>query len=550
MPWTRRAALVLLVGFIAVVTMVGVVTLARATSGLPQLDEILDGRLVAPLGYQNAAAALWTIAALPALALAASSVLPRVARPPLLAAAGFLLGLAVLAQSRGWLLTLPVVALLTLAMVGREQRAAIVLFALPVAGAVGLAVPRLLEPYEVGGARPAADVAQAVHHAMGPAATSLMLVAAALLVVGVALVWAAERFAGQLERAGTAIVVVLAVGAIAAGLVATHGDPIGRADSAWAEFKDYKGTQTEAGTSRFSDLSSVRYDFWRVGLNAFLDHPIGGLGQDNFATTYVRERETPATEARWLHSLELRALVHTGVVGAGLLAAFLLAAAIAAVRGPRVGAVALLPAIVWLCHGSVDWLWEYPALSGPALALAGVAAALAGQGEPLRVPRIGLGVAVAVALAGSVVIVGPYVAERDVRNALSNWRSDPAGALDRLDRARGLNPLASRASLVEGLIAVRLGREDVAGVAFAEAADRDAGAWLPRLQLGLAASAAGQRGLARRFLTEARARNPLGATVREALRRVGSVRPMTRLEAAASIAREAASQRGITQVAP
>ena len=448
-----------------------------------------------------------------------------------------------LAQSRGWLYTLPLMGVLMLAVVGREQRAAIVLFAVPVAAAVGLAASRLMEPYEVGGARPPQEVAEAIHDAMGPAATALVLVAVGLLLAGAVLVWAAERLGERLERAGTAVVVVLVLGGVAGGLVATHGDPIDRADSAWTDFKDYKAPQAEAGTSRFSDLSSVRYDFWRVGLNAVRDHPIGGLGQDNFATTYVRERGTPATEARWLHSLELRALVHTGIVGAALLAAFLIAAALAAQRG----ALVLLPAVVWFSHGSVDWLWEYPALSGPALALAGVGMA---RGAPLRVPRAGTGLAVAAALAGSVVIVAPYLAERDVRDALASWRDDPDAALERLDRARDLNPLAARAPVVQGLIALQLGRTEIARAAFTEAASRDEGAWLPRFQLGIAASADNQRDLARRHLREASARNPHGRTIRAALRRVATRRPMTRAEAATAIANEAASQRGLTPVAP
>ena len=39
----------------------------------------------------------------------------------------------------------------------------------------------------------------------------------------------------------------------------------------------------------------------------------------------------------------------------------------------------------WVVHGSVDWLWEYPGLGGPAFALLGVAVALAGRGHG-RIP--------------------------------------------------------------------------------------------------------------------------------------------------------------------
>ena len=76
-------------------------------------------------------------------------------------------------------------------------------------------------------------------------------------------------------------------------------------------------------------------------LDAFLAHPIGGLGQDNFADYYVSRRRTDE-EPAWTHSLELRLLAHTGLVGFLLFAAFLVAAIAAAM--PRAGAGAGLDA--------------------------------------------------------------------------------------------------------------------------------------------------------------------------------------------------------------
>ncbi len=64
----------------------------------------------------------------------------------------------------------------------------------------------------------------------------------------------------------------------------------------------------------FADVGSGRYDFWRVALDAFTAHPIGGLGQDNFADYYV-VRGHSGEEPSWTHSLEMRLLAHTGVVG-------------------------------------------------------------------------------------------------------------------------------------------------------------------------------------------------------------------------------------------
>src|SRR6185312_3362182 len=102
-------------------------------------------------------------------------------------------------------------------------------------------------------------------------------------------------------------------------------------------------------------------DFWRVALDAFVNHPIGGLGQDNFGDYYLPRRRT-AEEPSWTHSLELRLLAHTGIVGFGLFAGFVGMALTAALRARRrgpplvrsVSAIALLPFVVWVIYGSVD----------------------------------------------------------------------------------------------------------------------------------------------------------------------------------------------------
>ncbi len=174
----------------------------------------------------------------------------------------------------------------------------------------------------------------------------------------------------------------LAVGAaIAGGLAVSHGHPFSFISRQWHGFSHQESAHAHSG-SHFTDVGSGRYDFWRVSLDAFAAHPIGGLGQDNFAEYYVARRRT-SEEPAWTHSLELRLLTHTGLVGAALFAVFLVAAIAAALRSRRragleaaVAGAALLPLVVWLIHGSVDWFWEIPALTGPALGFLAVAAAL------------------------------------------------------------------------------------------------------------------------------------------------------------------------------
>ena len=81
----------------------------------------------------------------------------------------------------------------------------------------------------------------------------------------------------------TAAIVVGGVGAIAA----THGDPWGFVKRQWHGFS-HPGVS--ASSSHFTSVGSGRYDFWRVSLDAVAGHPIGGLGQDNFADYYLPRR--------------------------------------------------------------------------------------------------------------------------------------------------------------------------------------------------------------------------------------------------------------------
>jgi O-antigen ligase len=161
-------------------------------------------------------------------------------------------------------------------------------------------------------------------------------------------------------------------------------DAVSGVTRVWARFKDYSPEASTAENSRFTVAGSARYDIWRVSLEAFAHHPVKGLGQDNFAREYLQSRQDPYETQRWTHSLWLRLLVHTGAVGFALFGAFLVLALAAAFRGWKaaedgrrvvIGAALALP-LVWLVHGTIDWLWEFPALSCPALAGLGLAVAL------------------------------------------------------------------------------------------------------------------------------------------------------------------------------
>jgi hypothetical protein len=130
-----------------------------------------------------------------------------------------------------------------------------------------------------------------------------------------------------------------------------------------------------SSTSRLASADSPRYEYWRVAVGAFADHPLQGIGAGGFAVEWLRERKE-ARPARDAHSLPIETLAELGLVGAALLA--LLAAGIA-LAGRRVlradpvlaaGPAAAL--VAYAFHASIDWDWEMPALSLVAVALAGL----------------------------------------------------------------------------------------------------------------------------------------------------------------------------------
>jgi tetratricopeptide (TPR) repeat protein len=550
LPWRGWTALAALSAFALGIGVVALVTLVRLRTGGDVVGLFHEGRLSSPAGYENASAALFMVGTIVAVALAARRELPVALRAVLLALAAAAVQAAILCESRGWLFALPVVLVLSIALMPGRLRFALWLL-VPFAGAL-IAVRPLLDVYDRVDAVPYGTpgdrvLSAAAHHAAGVG----LAVCAGVLVAGLALALADRRVvvparvARAANGAATALALLAALAGIAVGLAATHGRPDRSIAHYWNRSNGYK--PLAAGSSRFAQVGSTRPDFWRVALDGVAAHPVGGLGQDNFADYYLLHRHN-GEQPRWTHSLELRLLTHTGVVGFLLFAGFLGAALAAALRGrARAGqlssaaaATALLPLVVWVVHGSIDWLWEIPALSGPAFAGLALAGATMRQAQSddtptsrasIRLRRVVPVAAGSAALLLAVALALPYLAERDIEQAASSWRDQPAAALERLHQAASLDPLASRADVAAAVIALELRRPALARVRLTAAMQRDPGNWFIPFARGLAASAAGDRAAARADFERARRRDPREPLVAEALRRVGGRRPLSPTEA-------------------
>jgi O-antigen ligase len=387
------------------------------------------------------------------------------------------LQLAVLCQSRGWLYTAPIVLALMLALIPSRLRL-LAHTLLPIASTAAIA-PVLLRVYAratPGGVALIQPGLSHVLHTQGQHAVQAMLIADLVLVLLAAVAVTIDRRlqigrarTRGLNRLAAALAVLTAIAAVAVGLTAVHGDPIGHVERAWHSFADAGVNATATGYSRFGTFASNRADIWRVALHEFAQHPLAGIGQDNFATSYTRLRHT-YEQPRWTHSIELRLLTHTGLVGALLFLAFLAAALLAALRGRERGSVServsvgilLLALVVWLVHGSIDWLWEYPALSVPALAFAGAAGALgrtrlvvpdrAKHDRAVLRATAWIGAALACTCAIAALAV-PFLAARKLERAISVWPSQPALAYGEVRSASDLLSFDTQPGLVGGSLA-------------------------------------------------------------------------------------------------
>jgi hypothetical protein len=493
-------------------------------------------RLSYPAGYPNATAAQWLMAFWPALLLARGRRVPWALRGLLAGGAVALADVALLSQSRGSLYVTGAMIVLVFALV--PQRLRTFATTVPVALAIGCTAPLVLRVGDRLGSGQSPSAA--VHSAV-----AAMFVAALLagLVVAAGAALESRRalspaLASGVRRGVAAVALATLVAVLAGGLVAA-GNPVTRVRHSWESFEGGYSTTATSGTRLLSGLGSNRYDFYRVALDEFAAHPLLGIGADNFQPQYLRlgrSEETP----RYPHSVELRTLAQTGLLGA-LLAVVGLGAALVAGRramrradplGRTVAAAALGGFAYWALHGSVDWFWEFAGLGAPAFALLGIACSLEPRAQTAgsaRVRPVSTGrrwtlraVGVLAALAVLLSLAAPWLSERQIQSAARIWPKAPLTAYARLQDAARLNPLSDRAYLVAGSIALRFGDLIRAKHEFSLALGRVPEDSYATLELGAIASESGEHARALELLERAVRLDPRDPLAREALQTVRS----------------------------
>jgi O-antigen ligase len=526
-PLRGRAAALLIGAYAMVVAVIGLVTLIGVMAVGDPSGYFIDGRFAEPIRYANADAALWSSAFFPCVVLGSRRATAPALRGLLVAAAVLLGGLALMGQSRGWLFALPVVALVFVAVTPKRVRTSLTL--LLAAAGVALTIPAVVDVYDESG--------RALARSVDSAGRAILL--AAVVAGAIAFLTGlpdrrvkVSREGGHRLGAALATIALLAAFAGTAVYVAERGSPFTDVAHAWNQFKTKK--TPHGGASRLGRLGSNRYDFWRVAWQEFSDAPIAGIGTDNYQEAYLR-RGKSAESPLYPHSVELRTLAQTGLVGALLLGAALAAALVAAGRAMRrragFGAAAAASGVgafvYWLVHGSVDWLWELPALGGAAFALLGIAAGLAPRRterpaafrRPLAAGPVAAVAVAAVAFALALSFGAPWLADSYSSQAARSWGARPARAFDKLDAASTLNPLSPRPEMLAGAIALRLGRPRLAELYYREAIDRDPNAGAAYLELGATVYVSGRRADGIRLLSRAAALQPRDEVTAGALRR-------------------------------
>jgi O-antigen ligase len=492
---------------IAVAAGLGLATAIALAFGEHPDDRYDFGRLTSPIGYVNAQGAAFLIAFWPAVALAAGRMLHLAVRSFAAAAATCMLATGLLTQSKGGAIALAVSAAVVLALSPARLRLLV-----PALGAfvlVAVSYGTLTEPFRV------RDESRALVDAAREAGGRVLVltVLGAMLAAAYALIDQRLDVTPRLRvLAGRLGAVALAAGVIAgvAIFVVRVDHPVRWAGDRWDDFKTMP-TQ-EQGSSHLVNLGSNRYDFWRVALDEFRDHPLTGIGARGWQVAYLehgRSNETP----RRSHSLELDTASEDGVVGLALLGLALLPLAGAlALRARRdlLSAGLFGAAVYFLVHASGDWIWTFPAVGILVFLLLGIGAST--DDPPALAGRAVLPLAGVAAAIGLFAFAPPWLAARITSDELEQPGQDPHADLT---WARRLDPLSTEPLLAEG--GLETGAKAIPPLE--RAADREPRDAATRYVLGLAYLDAGRVRDAVRELEEARRLAPRDERIAAALRR-------------------------------
>jgi hypothetical protein len=453
--------------------------------------DLLSGtRLVRPIGYANALGALCALGLLLGLGLAVSEA-PRWARAAAAAALVPLAAALYFTLSRGSDLAL----LAGLGVLAVRERRRIVLGALLlVLPGLGVLLAARSPLTEIGLTR---GDARAAGHRL---ALELAVLAVGTTAVALRARPLAERIARHgrmLAVAGAVLVVVALVAALASG-VATRA--VHRLES------PPPATGGDLNGRVLSVSGNGRTAYWRVARGMVAREPLLGAGAGSYERWWLEERPTP-NAARNAHDLYLETLAELGPLGLALLLLALGVPLWAARRARGILSSAALAAYVaWLVHALLDWDWQIPAVTLPALGCGAAVLVLARDGtERALTPRLRAALVVPLAallLAALAMHVGNRAAAAAAQAVATG---DDAAALAAAHRARRWMPWAAQPLQVAGEAELASHRDAAARADLRRALARNDEDWSVWYDLASVTTGAAHREALRR----ARALDPL-----------------------------------------
>jgi hypothetical protein len=334
----------------------------------------------------------------------------------------------------------------------------------------------------------------------------------ALLVVGAAATGALARWlARRLAPFAVAVTGVLLAAVVAVVLI---NGPIRLAERAAESFRAPPPVTQQDLNRRLLTLSgSWRADYWRVAWHMFEREPLLGEGGGSFERWWLQERPV-ASYARDAHSLYLETLAELGPIGLALLAGAL-AVPLAALRRSRavpIAGGAAAAYVAFLVHAGLDWDWELPLVTLPALACGAALVVLArpqaGVAFGNRARALGVAAAASLLLLALVIHVGNRALSEGAE-ALA--RGDDALAQARARRARTWMPWTASSWQLLGEVQLSGGEHSDARARLSEAIRRDPERWSSWYDLAVA-STGDERATA---LARAHSLNPLSPEIAE-----------------------------------
>ena len=173
------------------------------------------------------------------------------------------------------------------------------------------------------------------------------------------------------QRAGAILVaaVVAAAAVVAVGALIAAGGPVTVVERGVDAFTEpLPAGEGDLQRRLLSVSGNGRGDYWHVAWEMVRDEPLLGTGAGSFEAHWLRERPI-SFPARDAHNLYLESLAEVGPLGLALLLATLALPLVALpqVRGLAFGPAAAGAFAAYLLHAAVDWDWELPAVTLPAL---------------------------------------------------------------------------------------------------------------------------------------------------------------------------------------